>query len=595
MNRERSRTKEIAKRYESKNKESYNRKKAKQEIYADSKGKQKLNEIKNRQLEKKQNILEEKQKKIDNFPQKLIIQFTSAEGENLKGQLEVSSDITKEELNSLINKLKAQSNQDLNNHIIMVDDCEITKSLKDTLLKNLNLFTNKEISAEDEIQIVYHPENLFAVKPLTRGGYSLESHTDSILCCMFSPCGQYLASGGGDKILRIWDMQTFTLMHNIEYIDESKDNNNKLFNSWIMNVNWSPCGSLLVCGSLDGRIVVVDGKKGKATSQPLSRAHEKCVTALSWKPLHLLYHDEESSLKFISSGKDGYIKCFNALTLSIDFNIKAHEKSISKVIWSGEDVIYSCSQDMLVKSFSNKGVLLKNFKGHAHWINTMAINTEFVLRTGYYDHGNVKSFISIEDKINVLDKNDKDIIKEKSKLALDRYNSLKKKLNFKSLDRLVTGSDDFSMILWNPDNDLNSDFKSANSNINSKYIIARMTGHNQLINHVMFSPNTLFIASASFDKCIKLWNGLTGTFLHNFHGHVAFVYNISWSSDSKFVLSASKDSTVKLWNVKSDKNTKSCRHNLPGHADEVYCIDWSPDGVSAASGSKDQRVNIWSH
>lgn len=39
---------------------------------------------------------------------------------------------------------------------------------------------------------------------------------------------------------------------------------------------------------------------------------------------------------------------------------------------------------------------------------------------------------------------------------------------------------------------------------------ARMTGHQQLINHVQFSPDTRIIASASFDKSIRLWDGRTG-------------------------------------------------------------------------------------
>jgi len=136
------------------------------------------------------------------------------------------------------------------------------------------------------------------------------------------------------------------------------------------------------------------------------------------------------------------------------------------------------------------------------------------------------------------------------------------------------------MILWSP--------------IDKTDPVKRLTGHNQLVNQVMFSPNTMYIASCSFDKSIKLWNGYTGEFICNFFGHVAAIYQISVSADSKFLISASKDSTVKLWNLKSEKrDVKSCRHNLPGHEDEVFCIDWSPDGICAASGSKDKKVNIW--
>jgi ribosome assembly protein 4 len=64
------------------------------------------------------------------------------------------------------------------------------------------------------------------------------------------------------------------------------------------------------------------------------------------------------------------------------------------------------------------------------------------------------------------------------------------------LERLVSASDDFTMFLWQPETD--------------KKPVTRMTGHQQPINHVIFSPDTRIIASASFDKSVKLWDGRTG-------------------------------------------------------------------------------------
>ena len=48
----------------------------------------------------------------------------------------------------------------------------------------------------------------------------------------------------------------------------------------------------------------------------------------------------------------------------------------------------------------------------------------------------------------------------------------------------------------------------------------RMTGHQQLVNDVKFSPDTRVLASASFDKSIRLWNGVTGKFMATLRGHV---------------------------------------------------------------------------
>lgn len=61
-----------------------------------------------------------------------------------------------------------------------------------------------------------------------------------------------------------------------------------------------------------------------------------------------------------------------------------------------------------------------------------------------------------------------------------------------------------------------------------------------------FSPNGQWIASASFDKSVKLWDGVTGKFITDFRGHVKSVYQISWSADSRMLLSCSADSTLKV-------------------------------------------------
>ena len=46
------------------------------------------------------------------------------------------------------------------------------------------------------------------------------------------------------------------------------------------------------------------------------------------------------------------------------------------------------------------------------------------------------------------------------------------------------------------------------------------------MNHVYFSLDGQWVASAFFDKSVKLWNGTTGKFVVAFRGHVGPVYQI---------------------------------------------------------------------
>ncbi|XP_017389715.1 notchless protein homolog 1 isoform X3 [Cebus imitator] len=191
----------------------------------------------------------------------------------------------------------------------------------------------------------------------------------------------------------------------------------------------------------------------------------------------------------------------------------------------------------------------------------MALSTDYALRTG--------AFEPAEASVNPQDLQGS--LQELKERALSRYNLVRGQ----GPERLVSGSDDFTLFLWSPAED--------------KKPLTRMTGHQALINQVLFSPDSRIVASASFDKSIKLWDGRTGKYLASLRGHVAAVYQIAWSADSRLLVSGSSDSTLKVWDVKAQKLAT----DLPGHADEVYAVDWSPDGQRVASGGKDKCLRIW--
>ena len=541
--------------------------KVKREMFQGKLGqKEKANlDLKKQENIKKAELLKPKEEEI---PLQIITKFISMEGtelnneETLTNEITLPTQITLVDLNKLINEKLLKNKEEPQLYQFYINDIQIKNNLAETLKKI------KDFSSENVYKIVYCPESLFRVKPLTRGGTVLEGHSDSILTVQFSPDGNLLCSGGGDTILRFWDMNTDTPIDINKKENEDEDENNiQIHNAWILNITFSPDGSLLITGDVDGYFGIWDPIKYIPKISKATKAHKKWITSISFKPLHL--YKENEIIKFISTGKDGFLKMWNATTGKIIISTLAHEQSITKTIWSGENIIYTCSEDQTVKIFDENLSHIKTLHGHSHWINTMALNTEYILRTGCYDYENIKGndYLLFSEKIKKLN------YEQKISHALNRYNKFKQKIN--SSEKLVTGSDDNTLILWD-------------QKISNKPLI-RMVGHQGIVNDVKFSPNAFYLASASFDKCIKIWNANTGTFLFNLRGHVGPVYQLAWSPNSKMLLSCSKDSTLQCWNIQ----TKKAMHNLPGHADEIYTVDWAPNGIKAASGSKDQRVRIW--
>lgn len=57
-----------------------------------------------------------------------------------------------------------------------------------------------------------------------------------------------------------------------------------------------------------------------------------------------------------------------------------HTASVTKVLWGGEGLLYTASQDRTIKVWNAKdGNLIHDMKGHAHWVNTLALSTDYVL------------------------------------------------------------------------------------------------------------------------------------------------------------------------------------------------------------------------
>ena len=117
-----------------------------------------------------------------------------------------------------------------------------------------------------------------------------------------------------------------------------------------------------------------------------------------------------------------------------------------------------------------------------------------------------------------------------------------------------------------------------------------LLGHARGINDVAWSKGgDPFVATASDDKTLRLWDAQTGDALVEFRGHDNFVFCCQFNGPSNLIVSGSFDETVKLWDVRSGE----CVSTLPAHSDPVTAVSFNRDGTCVVSASHDGLIRIW--
>eukprot|EP01036_Dinobryon_divergens_P033268 gene33268-43016_t len=462
------------------------------------------------------------------IPSSLIVNFVDGDGNRAGSPVDIPVSSTVKQLELLLNTLLRKETTPVP-YAFYVNNIEVTNSMVETLIQiqqlkedtnstnaakkpeKIDKKTKKDVSSnadeepqqpesnnddtanvvqdfltfEDTVTISYQPLSVFRVRPVTRCVETMPGHTDAVLHVSYSPDGKKLASGGGD--LAVLEL-------------------------------WTPDAKLFISADRSGEIRMWDPNSGKSVGQAM-KGHKKWITSLCCEPLHA----DPTCTRLATASKDTTVKIWNLRTCLCETTISGHLDSVESVKWGGTGLLYTASRDRTIKVWAVDGSgrsqhkLVRTLSGHAHRVNTLALNCDYVLRTGAFQLGTV---------------------------AMKRYTDIVGSNG--DGERLISGSDDFTMFLWSPQVD--------------KVALTRMVGHQQLINHIAFSPDGRYIASGSFDKKVKLC--------------------------------ASKDSTLKIWAV---KDTKKAVNTLAGHEDEVYTLDWSPSGTHLASGSKDRTIKIWHH
>ena len=112
--------------------------------------------------------------------------------------------------------------------------------------------------------------------------------------------------------------------------------------------------------------------------------------------------------------------------------------------------------------------------------------------------------------------------------------------------------------------------------VETSAVVGEYSGHADILYAAVWSPDESIVATAGYDRKIRLHDAVSGKLLRELSGHNGAVFDLQFSPDGTLLASASADATVKIWNVSTGERFDT----LSQPQAEQYSVVFSPDGNS---------------
>lgn len=116
-----------------------------------------------------------------------------------------------------------------------------------------------------------------------------------------------------------------------------------------------------------------------------------------------------------------------------------------------------------------------------------------------------------------------------------------------------------------------------------------LAADSEKVNAVAFSVDGKHLVTGGRDGMAKVWDTASGERLHVLSHNAQHVLDVAIDLRHRRAATVSIDKTAKLWDIETGKELST----LGGHRDKIYGVAFSPDGARLVTASADRTIKVW--
>lgn len=448
------------------------------------------------------------------------------------------------------------------------------------------------------------------------GGMVLKGHANDIWTQAFSPDGRWLATGGRDKRIFLWEMGSPDPAAAPIVLKEGEQGQNG-HTAEITALAFSPDGRWLASGGRDNITILWDlGSEDPRMSGTILEGHENIIDAVAISPdghwlatgdrngIVLLWDLTSATVESSSISLGGHQGDITALAFSSDSRQLASGSTDTSVrMWDLSVDVIGAEDAVLLEH--NDTVLNLAFSPDDRWLATGnrdasvwawdltangAIGDPYILEgheeeiraLAFSPEGLYLASAGLDNTVRLWAFN-ADGPTRNSTVLRDHGGGVMA-LAFSPGGRwLASGSTDFTARLW----DLSQRDPGRTPLV--------LRGHEDSIRTLTFSPDGRWLATGGNDHVARLWDMRVPAVAASpltLTGHERNVRTLTFTPDGRWLVTAADGAQIRLWDMDSEDPLTDFKL-LEGHADDIRSLAVSPNGRWLASGGGDRDVLLW--